>query len=78
MLALEVADDELGSSLGGAQVGAGIADQLLLRARATSTECVGLHILVEQLGWIELGALARQKLKLDLIGVRRCPLANVL
>ena len=74
MFAVEVAGDELGAALGGAQVGAGVADQLVLGAGAAAAERVRLDVLVEELGRVELGAVAGQELQLDLLGVRRDPL----
>jgi hypothetical protein len=67
---VEVAGDELGSALRGAQVGAGVADQLVLGVRAAAAERVGLDVLVEQLSGVELGAIAGQELQLDLLGMR--------
>ena len=77
MFAFEVAGDELGAVLGGAQVGTGVADQFVLGAGAAAAERVRLDVLVEQLGRVELGAVPGQELEFDLLGVRRDPLTHL-
>src|SRR6266508_6227694 len=45
---------------------------------AAAAERIGLDVLVQELGRVELRAVARQELQLDLLGVRLHPLANLL
>jgi hypothetical protein len=74
----EVAGDDVGAALGGAQVGAGVTDQLVLAVWTASAERVGLDVLVEQLGRVELGRVAGQELEFDLLGVSLDPGADLL
>src|SRR5206468_9514053 len=46
-------------------------------AGAAAAERVRLDVLVQELGRVELGAVAGQELQLDLLGVRRDPLTHL-
>src|ERR1700677_507622 len=65
-------------SLGAAQVAAGAGDQLVLGVWPAAAEGVGLDVLVEQLGGVQLWRVAGQELQLDLLGVRFDPLFDLL
>ena len=60
------------------KVCAGVADQLVLAAGTAAAQRVGLDILVQELGGVELGGVAGHELKLDLVGVGRHPLPDAL
>jgi hypothetical protein len=52
---VEVAGDEAGGALAGAQVRADLGDECCQGAGAAASEGVGFDVLVEALGGVELG-----------------------
>src|SRR5436190_97342 len=64
--------------LGGVEVGASVADQLVLAAGAAAAGRVGLDVVVEELGGVEHGAVAGQELQLDLLVMSLDPKPDLL
>src|SRR5664280_3198657 len=73
---MEVAGDESGLTLAAAQVATQAAEHVSEVARALAAESVGLNVVVEHLGGVELGAVAGQVVQLDQLRVSGDPVAH--